>query len=96
MERRSFIQGVTAAGVLTSLGLHALPSEPGKGGLPYRALGRTGEKVSVIGIGGAHIGRGPSEQEAIQLIRSGIDRGILWTIPGTTTMATAKSAWARH
>jgi predicted aldo/keto reductase-like oxidoreductase len=76
MERRDFIQGVTAAGLLTSLGLHALPSEPGKGGIPYRTLGRTGEKVSVIGMGGAHIGRGISEDQAIQLIRCGIDRGI--------------------
>jgi len=46
MERRDFIQGVTAAGLLTSLGLHAVPSEPGKRGIPYRTLGRTGEKVS--------------------------------------------------
>jgi len=76
MERRGFIQGMTAAGLLSSLGLHAMPTEVGKGGIPYRTLGRTGEKVSIIGMGGAHIGRGPTEQEAIQLIRSGIDRGI--------------------
>ncbi len=76
MERREFIQGVTAAGILNSLGLHALPSEPGKGGIPYRLLGRTGEKVSSIGMGGAHLGKGISEADAIQLMRSGIDRGI--------------------
>src|SRR6185503_9833205 len=76
MERRGFIQGMTAAGLLSSLGLHAVPTEVGKGGIPYRTLGRTGEKVSIIGMGGAHIGRGPTEQEAIQLIRSGIDRCI--------------------
>ncbi len=76
MERRGFIQGMTAAGLLSSLGLHAVPTEVGKGGIPYRTLGRTGEKVSIIGMGGAHVGRGPTEQEAIQLIRGGIDRGI--------------------
>ncbi len=76
MERRSFIQGVTAAGLLSSLGLHALPSEPGRGGIPYRTLGHTGEKVSVIGMGRAHIGRGISENDAIELIRYAIDRGI--------------------
>ncbi len=76
MERRDFIQGITAAGLLSQLGLHALPSEPGKGGLPYRTLGGTGEKVSVIGMGGAHLGRGMSENDAIQLIRRGIDSGI--------------------
>lgn len=42
----------------------------------YRTLGRTGEKVSVIGLGGHHIGRIKEEQESIKLIRSAIDGGI--------------------
>ncbi len=43
----------------------------------YRTLGSTGEKVSVIGIGGGHIGQPHvSEQLSIQIIRSAIDRGI--------------------
>nr|WP_246275539.1 aldo/keto reductase [Brasilonema bromeliae] len=42
----------------------------------YRTLGRTGEKVSVIGLGGHHIGRPKDEQEGIRLIRTAIDRGI--------------------
>jgi len=42
----------------------------------YRNLGSTGEKVSVIGIGGAHIGhKGVVEQLSIRIIRSAIDRG---------------------
>ena len=42
----------------------------------YRPLGRTGEKVSVLGLGGAHIGRQPEEQESIRIIRTAIDHGI--------------------
>jgi predicted aldo/keto reductase-like oxidoreductase len=42
----------------------------------YRTLGRTGEKVSMLGLGGHHIGRIRDDQESIQLIRSAIDRGI--------------------
>ncbi|MDR9500915.1 MAG: aldo/keto reductase [Desulfurivibrionaceae bacterium] len=43
----------------------------------YRTLGSTGENVSVIGIGGSHIGlNGVSEQLAIRIIRTAIDRGI--------------------
>ncbi|MDV3000797.1 MAG: hypothetical protein N5P05_002403 [Chroococcopsis gigantea SAG 12.99] len=42
----------------------------------YRTLGRTGEKVSVIGLGGHHIGRLKEEGESVKLIRSAIDRGI--------------------
>lgn len=46
------------------------------GEMIYRTLGRTGERVSAIGLGGHHIGRIREEQESIKLIRSAIDRGI--------------------
>lgn len=43
----------------------------------YRTLGRTGERVSAIGLGGWHIGfKSLTDTEAIALIRSAIDRGI--------------------
>lgn len=43
----------------------------------YRSLGRTGEQVSVIGLGGYHIGRSSiTEQDSIQLIREAINRDI--------------------
>nr|WP_242036684.1 aldo/keto reductase [Leptolyngbya sp. FACHB-321] len=42
----------------------------------YRTLGRTNEKVSLIGLGGHHIGRPKEELESIKLIQSAIDRGI--------------------
>ena len=48
-----------------------------EGEMLYRKLGRTGEKVSAIGMGGYHIAQhGLSEDESIRLIRSAIDRGI--------------------
>jgi aryl-alcohol dehydrogenase-like predicted oxidoreductase len=43
----------------------------------YRALGRTGEKVSAIGVGGWHLGLNQvDEQMAIRIVRSAIDEGI--------------------
>jgi aryl-alcohol dehydrogenase-like predicted oxidoreductase len=43
----------------------------------YRTLGRTGERVSAIGLGGWHIGfTSLTDQESVTLIRSAIDRGI--------------------
>jgi aryl-alcohol dehydrogenase-like predicted oxidoreductase len=42
----------------------------------YRTLGKTGERVSAIGLGGSHIGRPKEEQEGIRIIRSAIDRGM--------------------
>jgi len=46
------------------------------GAMIYRTLGRTGERVSVIGIGGSHIGDPDSADEAIRIIRTAIDRGV--------------------
>jgi aryl-alcohol dehydrogenase-like predicted oxidoreductase len=50
--------------------------ETRKGDMLYRPLGRTGEQVSAIGLGGFHIGVPQDEAEGIRLIRSAIDRGI--------------------
>jgi predicted aldo/keto reductase-like oxidoreductase len=43
--------------------------------VPRRELGRTGERVSVLGLGGYHLGF-PTEQESIQLVRMALDRGL--------------------
>jgi predicted aldo/keto reductase-like oxidoreductase len=47
-----------------------------KQGIPYRTLGKTGERVSLIGVGGSHIGTQKDEQESIRIIRAALDRGI--------------------
>jgi aryl-alcohol dehydrogenase-like predicted oxidoreductase len=38
-----------------------------RNGIPYRRLGRTGEMVSLIGVGGYHLGRQADEQETIRI-----------------------------
>ncbi len=43
--------------------------------IPYRTLGRTGEKVSAIGVGGFHLSK-PSEKEAIAIVRGALDAGL--------------------
>ena len=52
------------------------PPTSRKGDMPYRALGRTGEQVSLVGLGGFHIGKQKEEKESITLIRTAVDRGI--------------------
>lgn len=48
-----------------------------RGEMLYRELGSTGVQVSVIGMGGSHLGRPTiSEDDAIHLIHEGLDRGI--------------------
>jgi predicted aldo/keto reductase-like oxidoreductase len=45
--------------------------------MPYRMLGRTGEQVSAIGLGGWHLGlKHVDEPLSIRIVRTAIDRGI--------------------
>lgn len=54
----------------------APPAQTGK--IPQRKLGSTGAMVSMLGLGGAHIGRADklSDDQAIRLMRDAIDAGI--------------------
>jgi aryl-alcohol dehydrogenase-like predicted oxidoreductase len=61
----------------TELSERSQPPETRSGDMLYRTLGRTKEKISVIGLGGYHIGKPQlSEAESIKIVRSAIDRGI--------------------
>src|SRR5262252_10021311 len=45
--------------------------------MPYRPLGRTGVEVSLIGLGGWHLGFDAIEEElSIRIIRTAVDSGI--------------------
>jgi predicted aldo/keto reductase-like oxidoreductase len=66
---------LTDASALSKLTLQQ-PEETVRGDMRYRKLGRTGEVVSLIGVGGYHIGSVKEENEAIQIIHTAIDRGV--------------------
>lgn len=80
MDRRDFLLRVTSLfGMIATGKLPAFSNDAQtttNNEMTYRQLGKTGEKVSVIGLGGHHIGRQKEEQESIRIIRSAIDRGI--------------------
>ena len=76
MDRRDFIRTAAATALLTSLG-HTRTYGASTGQIPSRILGHTGEKVSLVGIGGAHIGLGSvSDDLATQIIRTALDSGV--------------------
>ncbi len=52
-----------------------MASEPSSG-IPTRLLGATRERVSIIGVGGHHIGRPADAETGIRIIRTAIDAGI--------------------
>jgi predicted aldo/keto reductase-like oxidoreductase len=48
-----------------------------KNGIPYRTLGGTGESISMVGIGGFHIGKRELKvDESIRIIRKALDEGV--------------------
>lgn len=89
MERREFLSVVGAIPLLAGA-VHAgtpvekpeplLRFDPAgevvRDGMRYRKLGKTGEDVSCIGLGGFHIGLPKDEDESIKIMRTAIDAGI--------------------
>lgn len=84
MQRREFLGAVTVTAAVPLLAEAQAPEalqferppETVKGDMRYRPLGQTGELVSMIGVGGHHIGRQKDEKESIEIIRKAIDAGV--------------------
>jgi uncharacterized protein len=79
ISRRDFVEMTVAAGVVVgaSGSLAELAwAVDSKTGMQYRKLGKTGEKVSMMGLGGFHIGVQKDEAESIKIIRTAIDNGV--------------------
>src|SRR5665647_1050330 len=75
MTRRELLAAATALTVISCIPKVLLAAVAQKQ-MPYRTLGRTGEKVSLIGLGGYHIGKQEDEKESIGIIRTAIDNGV--------------------
>ena len=80
MNRRQFIKRAGCAGAGLALAairqpLRAQSSEV----LPKRVLGRTKEKVSILGLGTAPVGEGPVDvQEGIRIFSEALERGVTY------------------
>ncbi|MBN1125298.1 MAG: aldo/keto reductase [Sedimentisphaerales bacterium] len=75
ITRRRFLQN-TAYGICAVSLLSHSPSRAAEGTIPTRPLGATGVQVSMLGLGGHHIGRIREDEKSIALIRKAIDRGV--------------------
>jgi uncharacterized protein len=85
MRRREFLRGVALAGIAARSSRSLASSFAGGrqssaggnkegGSMIYRTLGRTGERVSAIGMGGFHIGQPKlTDDDSTKLIRAAID-----------------------
>jgi len=80
MDRRKFLKKAGLAGAGLVLGaiqqpLRAQPSDA----LPTRILGRTKQKVTILGLGTAPVGEGPVEvQDGVRIFSEVLDRGVTY------------------
>jgi aryl-alcohol dehydrogenase-like predicted oxidoreductase len=80
--RRDFLHNAAAAGAAVGLATVADGEAQGgqengaRTGLPQRRLGRTGQNVSILCLGGWHIGSVKDDQEAIRIMHAAIDEGM--------------------
>ncbi|MCL6432033.1 MAG: aldo/keto reductase [Anaerolineae bacterium] len=76
--RRDFLRlstGLAAGSCFCGSGLLAFPSDQTKE-IPRRVFGRTELSVSILGLGGWHIGTQKDPAESIRIIQAAIDAGI--------------------
>src|SRR5262245_2284018 len=77
-NRRDFLKQAAAVAALSTLAddVLAQTGTASATGLPTRVLGRTGERVSILCIGGWHIGSLKDDAESIRLMQAALDEGI--------------------
>jgi aryl-alcohol dehydrogenase-like predicted oxidoreductase len=83
LSRKEFLEALVAsAGALAvpavALGQVGAEGVAGLGpsGLPMRVLGRTGEELPVLGMGGSHLGRVSTEGEAMRMVEEALEGGV--------------------
>ncbi|PYU56879.1 MAG: aldo/keto reductase [Acidobacteria bacterium] len=74
--RREFLSAMLSTSLLAGVAGAEFWAAGAENGIPYRRLGRSGERVSVIGLGGWHLGIQSAEQESVRIIRTALDSGI--------------------
>ena len=80
LNRRSFLQAGAVSSVLLHLADQVLATQRDTGsGLPQRPLGKSGVDVSILCLGGWHIGKAAiddGEDQAVKLMHQAIDNGM--------------------
>jgi hypothetical protein len=75
--RREFLFEAGSALAVAAVASDVLASQQaGSAGVPTRVLGRTGERVSILCLGGWHIGSVKDPGEAIRIMHAAVDEGV--------------------
>jgi len=77
-SRREFLKQAAAGATLAALADAVLAGQNPEGatGLPTRVLGRTEQRVSILCLGGWHIGAIKDDAESVRVMHAALDQGI--------------------
>jgi predicted aldo/keto reductase-like oxidoreductase len=77
-SRREFLETAFTVASVAALAenIVAQTSSATASGLPTRPLGRTGQRISIIGIGGGHLGGIKDDDEAVRIVQMAADEGV--------------------
>ena len=77
-SRRDFLMQAAAGATVAALAESVLAqtSSPSATGVPTRVLGRTGQRVSILCLGGWHIGSIKDDAQAVRLVQAAVDEGV--------------------
>ena len=101
-DRRRFLQTGLGAGAIVAAGSLARTAaatgspgvtSTGTDAIPTRPLGRTGARVSILGLGGYHLGTVASVTDAIRLVHEAVDAGVTQPVSLTHPLAVLIVYW---
>ncbi len=75
-SRRTFFRSLLGSAAVAAMAQQAIAQTDSPNGLPTRRLGRTNEQVSILALGGWHIGSVEPKDEAVRIMHAAIDEGL--------------------
>ena len=84
VDRRRFLRAATgtvigaamAPGAVVAAAAPLAMTNTGPDQIPRKPLGKTGERVSIIGVGGYHLGTMRGRDDAVRLVQEAVDAGV--------------------
>jgi len=93
MQRHDFLRTLLGLPLARYLSGAGNDLRPAAGTIPTRRLGRADVPVTILGLGGSHVGQAASERAARQLVETALDEGIRFIDTAESYQAGGSERW---